>query len=92
MSFKKDDIVVCILDRSEKANATNYGGHGYIPGVIFRVAYITGGTVAWGEEVRAGGGVYFHSIKLATKEEIEHYNKGVRNIADIPTEPVYQLY
>lgn len=87
MLFNKGDILVCIgnTNRTENGELSS----GWQKGLIFKVEGITSsGTIFW--PALNEHGVFASHLRLATKEEINHYNNGIRNIADITLS--YSIY
>lgn len=91
----KDEICVCLPGFSGGVVPGNprYGGAGYATGAIAKIdrdeSWITGPQVSdhhvyWSlKDFVDHSGVYAKAVRRATPEEIEAYNKGVRNIKDM---------
>jgi hypothetical protein len=84
VKFKVGDIVVAkpgYRPSDVDSGGLLKGGSGYIEGKIYKIQrFSNGDDIFWGCE---GGGLWCHSSRKATKEEIDAYNNGIRDISEI---------
>lgn len=94
MKIDIGDICVCVDGFVSKNTAENYGGAGYVDGVIFKLRklnYKEGRhsthklDALFGDEL-IGGGVFRKATRLATQDEVDAYNRGIKNVLDMPVE------
>lgn len=75
MEFKRNDIVVCI-DGGNQSSTWRLGD-------IHRIINNMDNYFLSWENKNIHKGIWFNSVRLATKEEIDFYNSGGRNIKDM---------
>lgn len=80
MDYKIGDIVRCLPGRRNVGSDGHlgYGGYGYHEYLVFTIKRIdnshkNGLSVLWGNEIPNGGGVYSHSVELASKNVISYH-------------------
>lgn len=82
--YKKDDIVVCLLEFDNTDTSPTKGGSGYEKGrlcKIYRTSSYQDSTILWPDH---GGGIHVQAVRLATENEIKAYTEGIRNLKDVP--------